>query len=296
MYLKFTISMLLLILLTSAIDAQQQNVGTAPLENVFLWEQVDVASRDLYSGPGAELRPELKGVKYLGRQSGGNNIKHRIKDGNGVEWVVKAADESQPEIVATRLLWAIGYKTEIDHLAEKFNIEKIGSYRNVRLEARPDNIKRLDRWSWTNNPFLKTREFDGLKVMMALINNWDIKDENTVVLKDGDKHFYVVSDHGSSFGKLADRSDSRSGRSVNKPEHYANSPFIKGVNNGFIEFHYHGAAEDLISRIPVENARWLADMLVQLSDKQIEDAFRAANYKPKEIQMYAAAVKARIKA
>jgi hypothetical protein len=40
----------------------------------------------------------------------------------------------------------------------------------------------------------------------------------------------------------------------------------------------------------------MADLLLQLSDKQIEDAFRAANYKPEDVQTYAAAVKARIRA
>lgn len=273
-----------------------QSPAPGPPENVVLWETVNIPSRDLYLGPGANLQPEFKGLKYVGRQAGGNNVKYRVLDGNGVEWIAKAADESQPEIAATRLLWAVGYRTEIDHLAPKFVIDKIGSYRNVRLEARPQNIKRGERWSWTSNPFLKTREFDGLKIIMALINNWDLKDDNTVILKEGDKNYYVVSDLGASFGKLADKSFSRSGRSVNDPEDYAKSNFIKGVDSGFILFHYNGMAEDLMRGITVENARWMADMLLQLSDKQIEDAFRAANYKPEEVQVYRNAVKTRIKA
>lgn len=273
-----------------------QQAVVEPPENAVLWEPVEIASRDLYLGPGINLQPQFKGLRYIGRQPGGNNIKHRVMDGNGVEWIAKAADESQPEVAATRLLWAVGYRTEIDHLAPKFVIDKVGSYRNVRLEARPDKIKRGERWSWTGNPFLKTKEFAGLKIMMALINNWDLKDENTVILKDGDKNYYVVSDLGASFGKLADKSFSRSGRSVNDPEDYAKSEFIKGVDNGFIAFHYKGMAEDLMRTITVEDARWMAGLLLQLSDKQIDDAFRAANYKPEEIQIYRNAVRARIKA
>lgn len=273
-----------------------QQPADGPQNNVVLWEAVDIPARDLYSGPGANLQPQFKGLRYVGRQPGGNNIKHRVIDGNGVEWVAKAADESQPEVAATRLLWAVGYRTEIDHMAPKFVINKVGSYRNVRLEARPNNVKRGDRWSWANNPFLKTKEFAGLKIMMALINNWDLKDENTVILKEGDRNYYVVSDLGASFGKLADKSFSRSGRSVNDPEDYAASTFIKGVDNGFILFHYKGMSEDIMSGITVENARWMADLLLQLSDKQIDDAFRAANYKPEEIQVYRTAVKSRIKA
>ena len=40
----------------------------------------------------------------------------------------------------------------------------------------------------------------------------------------------------------------------------------------------------------------LADLLMQLRDKQISDAFRAANYKPDEVAIFASAFKARIAA
>ena len=200
---------LTLVVLCTAAASFAQDGAKSPVNDVVFWEPVDISSRDLFVGPAGDLQPEFKNVKFLGRQRGGNNLKFRIKDGNGVEWVVKAADESQPEVAATRLLWALGYRTEIDFLVPKFNVDKIGSYRNVRLEARPDHIKRLDRSSWKNSTFRQTKEFDGLKIMMALINNWDLKDENTVIIKDGDKHYFVVSDLGSSFGKLADKDFSR---------------------------------------------------------------------------------------
>jgi hypothetical protein len=46
--------------------------------------------------------------------------------------------------------------------------------------------------------------------------------------------------------------------------------------------------------VKVEHGRWLADLLMQLSDKQIEDAFRAANYKSEDVKLLAQAFKARI--
>jgi hypothetical protein len=123
-----------------------------------------------------------------------------------------------------------------------------------------------------------------------------LKDENTVILHDGDQLHYIVSDLGSSFGRLANTSTSRSGRSVNKPEHYAQSNFIKQVNNGLIEFDYRGKADYLVKGIKIEHGRWLADLLMQLSDKQIEDAFRAANYEAKDVKVLAQAFKARVNA
>jgi ribonuclease I len=57
---------------------------------------------------------------------------------------------------------------------------------------------------------------------------------------------------------------------------------------------YKGKNRDLFDDITVEEARWLADLLNQLTDKQIEDAFRAANYSPEDIKTLLLAVKARI--
>ena len=260
----------------------------------IMWEQVDIPSRDLFLGPGGtEMVPDLKGAILVGRQPGGNNLKFRIRDREGNEWVAKIADESQPEIAAVRLLWGIGYRTEIDYLIPRIELDR--PYKNVRLEARLKKVKR-DRWTWADNPFIGTRELDGLKIMMAMFNNWDLKDDNNAVLITDKGTYYIISDLGSSFGRLATAPQSRSGRSVNDPEGYARSVFIKGAADGRVHFAYNGMADHLLKGISVENARWLADLLLQLTDRQIHDAFRAANYKPEEIGLYAAAFKARIKA
>jgi hypothetical protein len=266
-------------------------------DGVIIWEQVDIPNRDLFRGATSEgIVPALDKIKLLGRQHGGNNLKYRLEDRNGREWVVKVADESQAEVAANRLLWAIGYRTEIDQIVPKISIEGIGNYRNARFEARTKEITRGDRWSWANNPHAGSKEFDGLRLMMAFVNNWDLKDDNNVIITQNGKSYLVVSDVGSSFGKLADKSKSRRGRSVNNPDHFADAGFIKAVDGGTLVLDYRGGGEDYLKGIKVENARWLADLLLQLSDKQISDAFRAAHYSPEDIATMTEAVKARIAA
>lgn len=292
----FVISLILLVLVVAARAATAQDVPPIP-DGVIVWEQVEIPSRDTLRGPTSEgVSPALEKVKLLGRQHGGNNLKYRVEDANGREWVVKIADESQAEVAANRLLWAIGYRTEVDQIVSRINIDGIGSYKNVRFEARgkDNDLDRGQRWSWDNNPLAGTKEFDGLKVMMALVNNWDLKDDNNVILTVAGRSYLVISDLGSSFGKLADKSKSRSGRSVNNPEDFAEARFIKGIEAGTVVFDYRGAGEDYLKGIKVENARWLADLLLQLSDKQISDAFRAANYSNEDVNMMTAAVKQRI--
>jgi hypothetical protein len=264
-----------------------------------LWEPVNISERDLYYGPGGQqMMPLLKEIRSFIRQTGGTQLKYRLKDGAGKDWIVKLGRETQPETAAVRLLWAIGYPTEVNYLIPSFEIKGAGNaagvYKNARFEARPENLKRGEKWSWTNNPFLGTTEFEALKIMMAIFNNWDIKDENTAVLSDGEAQYYIISDLGATFGKVPEVSGGKSGRSVNKPEQYAQSKFIKQVRDGVIEMDFRSSGSSIIKTAKVEHGRWLADLLLQLSDRQIEDAFRAGNYEPNEVKLLAQAFKSRI--
>jgi hypothetical protein len=54
--------------------------------------------------------------------------------------------------------------------------------------------------------------------------------------------------------------------------------------------------KQLFSDITVQDAKWLAGWLGRLSDEQIRDAFRAANYTPEEVEQLASAVRERIEA
>jgi len=266
-----------------------------------MWSPVTISQRNLLLGPGGSaMRPDLRRVSFVKKETGGNNLKYRIKDALGRTWVAKIADESQPEVAATRLLWAIGYRTEINYIAPTLRVPGKGTYRNASLEARPSNVDRQGRWSWTENPFVRKRELQGLKIMMALINNWDLKDGNNVILRTSGERQYVISDLGSSFGKLAKSSKpilNRFGRSVNVPRDYARSEFIKGLNSdGTVDFAYKGKAAGLLDDISPVDARWVANLLSQITDRQLSDAFGAANYSPAENRLLVRTVKARARA
>src|SRR5205085_5515860 len=101
---------------------------------------------------------------------------------------------------------------------------------------------------------------------------------------------YVISDLGGTFGKTGGALS----RTRNEPGDYAKAKFIKGVKHGVVEFSYHGKRGDLFKNITVEQARWVGDMLSRLSDKQINDAFRAANYSAEEISLLSQAFKSRV--
>ncbi len=274
-----------------------------PRGTPVLWrEPDDIATRDLYVGPGGETtKPDLARVMFIEKQEGGTNTKYRVRDAAGREWVAKLGKEAQSETAAVRLLWAVGYATEINYLEPHAEITGKGAFENVRFEARPKGVKRLDEWAWKNNPFTGKREFQGLKVMMLLLNNWDIKDENNKILYvkngadgRGELH-YIISDLGATFGKSGGLGALwRITRSRNNPEDYANSKFVDDVREGRVKFKYAGKGQDILEDITVEDVNWIAALLDRLSDKQLGDAFRAANYTQDEVDTLTAAVRARI--
>ena len=286
----------------TAIDAQNKKADLQAEGTPVLWESVNVGERDLFAGPGGEeMRPDLENITFVEEDKSGHNKKYRIKDGAGMEWVAKLGSEAQPETVAVRLLYGLGYKTEINYLIPVLKIPGKGTFQNVRLEARPKNVKRLDEWKWRDNPFVGTNELQGLKIMMVFLTNWDLLDMQNKVLhvKNGDtvENQYVISDLGATFGKLGNNNLPfffRLGRKTNEPDVWNEAGFVKAVEFKKLVFDFKGKGRDLMNDLTIEQGRWLSDLLLQLSDKQVGDAFRAGNYSPDDVATLTDGFKARV--
>ena len=283
-------------------EKDKKNKNAGPLTNPVLWEAVDTARLDLYDGPGgAAMRPDVSRVEFIKEELQGHNKKYRIKDAKGQIWVAKLGREAQPETAAVRLLYGLGYKTEINYLVPSLTIPGKGTFENVRLEARPTNVERLDEWKWKDNPFVGTNELQGLKIMMVFLTNWDLLDLQNKVLRVNDngtvKHQFVISDLGATFGKLGNNNLPfffRLGRKTNDPGTWYEAGFVKGVEGGMIDFDFKGKGRSLMDDITVGHGRWLVQRLGSLSDKQIADAFRAANYSADDIKILQSGFKSRL--
>ena len=265
-----------------------------------LWrEPTDIESRNLLLGAGGEeMKPDISKLTFIEQKKGGYSTKYRVRDAKGNEWVAKIGKEAQTDTAANRLVWALGYESEIAYLVPKATIEGKGEFENVRLEARPANVKRAGNWMWENNPFKDTPEFRGLKILMVLINNWDMKDDNNEILAvrgdttgEGELR-YIISDLGGSFGKTG----GFFARSRNEPSEYQKSVFIKKVNGDVIDFNYNGKNQKLFENLTVADARWLNNLAKRLTDEQIKDAFRSAYYSAEEIEVLSRVFRERINA
>ncbi len=294
--------------------------------NAILWKNpADITARNLYYGPGGKEDQPKEPLDFLKEDFGGTNPKFDVRDRTGTKWKAKLGIEARPETVATRLLWAVGFMTNENYFLPEVRVNDMpprlqrgqalvganGEIRALRLQRHPCG-KKAGIWSWKRNPFKGTREFNGLRVMMALLSNWDLKDVNNAIYADCEKTgtvLYEVSDLGASFGRTGE--SYTAGMSKNNLVEYRRSKFISKVTPDYVSFNFPTHLPYLyVFRVPLffsqlrrhwighhiprSDAKWIGSWLAQLSPEQIRDAFRAAGYSPAQVEAYATTVEARI--
>jgi hypothetical protein len=281
-----------------------------------LWQPpADIECRDLFYGAGGrEGAPDPSTpFTYLRRLKTGTQKKIVVRDVHDREWKVKFGPEARPETAATRIVWAVGYHVDQDYFVPRARIvgEKNIDARDVRFERRDDGYKEVGNWSWDDNPFLGTREFEGLKVVMALLKNWDLTTRNNDIVrrkKESDLHIYYVADLGATlgrtgtflngiplFGNMPVNLSFAPNKAKGNPHAFADERFIREVRGGRVYFNVRRSrSRDRINSVSVECARWMGALLGRLSDKQLADAFCASGYDRAETALYVSTLRARI--
>ena len=264
---------------------------TPPPAGASMWKApADIAKQDLFNGPwGAEHAPDPKDVYDLVEMKhSGVNLGMTVKDSKGREWSVKQPypgnldSEAPVEVAVSRLLSGIGYHQPPVYYLPAFTLkDDFGRRVEVGGRFRPklDELKEVDAWDWANNPFVGSKEYQGLIVLLTMFNSTDLKNSNNSLYdhKEGDfvEQWYVTRDVGSAFGDT-----NRIAPRKNHIESFERVPYILGVNDkGFVEFAYNGWYKNLVrDRITPQDVAWVSNLLGQLSDRQMKDAFRAAGF------------------
>lgn len=319
----------LLVILLMAHVAQAQDVSQKPQADAVLWtDPGDIHARNLYWGVGGENhQPELP-VEFVKEDKGGTNPKFDVRDSADHKWKAKLGLEAKPETAASRLMWAVGYAANENYLFHELQVKNMPSslhrggqlvndekVSDVRLQRPPHDYKKKGDWNWRHNPFYGTREFNGLRIMMGLIANWDLKDDNNAILeneKNSSPKLYEVTDVGTAFGTVG-KSYTNKLSKKNLPA-YQHARLIAHVHSDYIDLNFpkrppiaalfefqwiffcHQVHMGWVGKhIPRSDAKWIGSLLAQLSPDQIHDAFRAAGYSPDEIEAYSQAVLSRIR-
>jgi hypothetical protein len=326
---RFAIVLLALVVGAGPLSADKPGTGkhakdAAGLRAVIWRDPGRMASLNLLYGAGGKGHaPDPRGTfRFLKEDPLATSPKFDVVDRQGVEWKVKLGEEPRSETSAARFMWAAGYFVDEDYYlttltvsgapklrrGEEF-VSRDGTVHGARLERKLKDVQKRGTWDWFDNPFTDQRELNGLRVMMALLNNWDLKDVNNSVYETGGQRRYLVSDLGASFGNTGNSLT----RSKSEPQEYADSKFVEHSASGSVDFVMHsrpfflGALdipnyemrtriEAITKKIPRADAKWLGQRLALLSDRQIADGFRAGGYAPADVIVYTQALLKRIAA
>lgn len=276
-----------------------------------LWiEPADLEQRDLFAGPpGGPPAPDGQTpFTFVAVDTSGKSPGFDVRDSNGVEWSVKLGEEAQSEVVASRILWAIGFHQPPLHYVTGWQMtgQQAGPQPGGRFRPEIATAKTVaDRWDFKDNPFVGTRELNGLLVVQMMLNNWDLKDSNNKVYEVSDAsggpvRRYVVRDLGAALGHNRQKQWFRwlgiraSQGSKNDVADFERTALVDEVRGERVKFTYRGPNDTLVDNITTADVRWTANLMSRISDAQWRDAFRAGGYAPQDAERYIRKLKAKI--
>jgi hypothetical protein len=263
---------------------------TRAIPGATLWKDPgNIKTKDLFYGQWGSDRAPVADALYtfVEQKHTGTNPGMTVRDPEGREWSVKqippgALDvEAKVEVTLSRLLSAIGYYQPADYFLPKFRLkDPWGSHTEVggRFRLKDEALKEIGDWSWTQNPFIGSRPYNGLLVLMMIFNSTDLKDDNNSIYeyKNGDRleRWFAVRDLGSALGDTR-----RLGPYKGDVAAFEQEPYIIGVTRNRVQFAYTGFYERYVrNRISPEDVVWTSRLLGSLTEKQFQDAFQAGGY------------------
>jgi hypothetical protein len=315
-------SLLLFFLLASfgplSVCAMLPTANQGPQAPTIWHDPGQVESLDFAHGAGGEANVPAPPFTFVEEDTGGSNPKIKVRDAAGRHWGVKWGTEVNAETMAACLAWAAGYYVEPDyyvasgkivgakelHRAKKY-VADDGSFTKARFELKREGIKKKtgeEGWRWDRNPFVGTKELNGLKIMLMLTSNWDSKDardasrgSNTAIFenKETGEVTYVFTDWGGSMGKWGgvlsrEKWDCKGFAGQNKK-------FVTGAKNGVVEFGYSGQrTDDVREGIRVSDVAWLMQYIGRITDDQLRTGLQASGATDEEVRCFTAAIRDRI--
>ena len=303
-------------------DLRRRREGDPPLrsQRAVIWRDPgEIGRRDLAAGPGQPPQPPFR---FIEEHDSGSQPCVSIRDAKGREWRVKWGSEVRTETFGTRLAWALGYFAEQTHFLPEGEIHDARDLRRARACIGDDRCftearfelsesgvaKHFDAhsWAWNDNPFVGSRELNGLKILMMMVSNWDNKDvrdvargSNTAIfehrLSDGAiEARYLIIDWGAALGAWGSNIVQR-GRWDVKAYAEQSELFVTAVDGETVQWGYQGQrTADMTENITREDVRWFNRLASQLTDEQLRDGFAASGATADEAGYFTAALRARI--
>ena len=276
-----------------------------PVDISELWvAPIDIAQQDLFYGPwGREHAPDPGATYRFARpKSGGTTPGMTVIDTQGRRWSVKQTNhdvaelpEGPVEVLVSRVLSAVGFHQPPVYYLPAFTLrDTFGRRTEMGGRFRLDHHSLKDRgtWSWQQNPFVGTSPYNGLLVILMMLDSSDLKNSNNALyeFRNGDRRqrWFVVRDLGIGLGDTV-------GAQRGDIDAFEEHGFITGTENGFVTFDYRGYHEELIRhRITPEDVRWAGELIGQITYRQWRDAFRAGGFHEQTARRFVARLQLKV--
>jgi hypothetical protein len=303
---------------TIAQDGLPESAWSNPLvreRQYVLWHDPGpVELLDFRYGVGGEALAPKPPFIFDDEDGTGSTPKIKVKDAGGRSWTIKFGQEANPDTFGSRMAWAVGYFATPTYFIEegtidgvknlqraKDEVDKNGRFKAGRFQLRTKDPKFLKyiTWSWEDNPFVKTPELGGLKVLMMLLSDWDNKDArdaerrgtNTAIYQRGDLLYYFIDDWGGSMGKWGKYIT----RNKWNADHFLRqTPEFLKIKDGEIEWGYVGQHSSLLKDVTRDDIRWLLQYLGRISDDQLRAGLTASGATAEEREKFVRALRMRI--
>jgi hypothetical protein len=261
-----------------------------------------IEQKDLFWGPGSPARQPTPPFKLVKEKLSGISSKVVVTDARRASWDVKFGEEAHAEVIANRLVWALGYLAQEMYFVPEGRIEGVttlkragdyvaadGRFHEARFRRRDPRLDEKGGWSFQSNPFVGKRELSGLVILMALVNNWDTEaDRNQKRFRVSEpkgppEDWYIAKDLGASFGQFI----GPQGTPIKwfLPG-YQQDGIVQRVEGGVVHLVYPAFGPPL-DQVPLEHARWFADLAGHLTSGQIHRAFEAGGATPEQVDGFA---------
>jgi hypothetical protein len=236
---------------------------------------------------------------------------------------VKWGKEVRSEPFACRMAWAAGYFVETNYFVRSGTIQAArelgkaatcigedGRFEDACFEFNEPGARKMFEehgWAWNENPFVGTRELNGLKIVVLLLSNWDNKDVRDVARGSNTAIFeyttpggevearYLITDWGGSMGAWGGSVLSRMTWDCDAFAEQS-SHFVLGVDrDGRVRWGYSGQrTADAALDITADDVAWLHRRLSRVTDGQVRAGLTACGANDREADTFARALRARV--
>jgi len=161
----------------------------------------------------------------------------------------------------------------------------------ANVQSRDAGGHNIGPWSWDRLGHSEKREWRGVALLFAWTNCFDVRWDNNRLKRDGAGIRHVISDLGNGLGRADNFKVDAQGLVNDFPWTFTEAPVVDRHGRERSSFrivsYQPGFGNHAFADMTVDDARWMARLIAQLTESQIQQALIAAGFTSAEVRLYA---------